>query len=117
MKIRTVGANLFHADGQTDRQTDRQADRQTGRQTDRQAGRQAGRQADRQGQTERDTQAGRHDDARSRFSQLSEAHKTRIFWNITHRFEIPAELKQMFFNHCRCVRFKPCKENWQINVV
>ena len=34
MEIRPVGAELFHADGRTDRKTDRQTDRQTGRQAD-----------------------------------------------------------------------------------
>jgi len=34
MKIRPVGAELFHADGQTDRQTDKQTDRQTDRRID-----------------------------------------------------------------------------------
>jgi len=33
MKIRLVGAKLFHADRQIDRQTGRQAGRQTDRQT------------------------------------------------------------------------------------
>jgi hypothetical protein len=35
MKIRPVGAELFHADGQTERKTDRQKNGQTDRQTDR----------------------------------------------------------------------------------
>ena len=53
-----MGAELFHADGQTDRQTDRQA----GRQADRQAGRQEGR------------QVGRHEEAKWPFSQFCEKH-------------------------------------------
>jgi len=40
MKIRPVGAELLHGDGQTDRLTDRQNDRQTDRLTDRQNDRQ-----------------------------------------------------------------------------
>jgi len=31
MKIRPVGAELFHSDGRKDRRMDRQTDRQTGR--------------------------------------------------------------------------------------
>jgi len=38
MIIRPVAAELFHADGWTDRQTDRQTHKQAGRQTDRQTG-------------------------------------------------------------------------------
>jgi hypothetical protein len=43
MKIRTMSAELLHANGRTDGRTDRQADRQTGGQTDRQTDRRAGR--------------------------------------------------------------------------
>jgi hypothetical protein len=43
MKIRPVGAELFHADGQTEGQTDRQTDGRTDRQTDRRTDRQADR--------------------------------------------------------------------------
>ena len=38
MKIRTMSAELLHANGRTDGRTDRQADRQTDRQTDGQVG-------------------------------------------------------------------------------
>jgi hypothetical protein len=48
MKIRSIGAQLFHADGQTDTQTDRRTDGQIDRWTD------------------------RHYEANSRFSQLCE---------------------------------------------
>jgi hypothetical protein len=48
IKTCPVGAELFHADRQTDTQTDRQTDRQTGRQT------------------------GKHDEANSRISQFCE---------------------------------------------
>jgi len=54
MTIRPLGAEIFHADGQTDRQTDRHTDRQTDRQTD---GRTDGRRE-------------KHDVADSRFSQF-----------------------------------------------
>ena len=48
VKIRALGARLFHVDRQTDRKRDRQRDRQAERQTERQTDRQTYRKTDRQ---------------------------------------------------------------------
>jgi hypothetical protein len=52
LKIRVIGAELFHVDVSTDRLTD--TDRQTERRTDRQADRQTDRETDRQTDRESD---------------------------------------------------------------
>jgi hypothetical protein len=54
MKIRPVGAELFHAEGQTDGRTDRRTDRRTGRQTYRRT----------------DGRTDRHGEANSRYAVL-----------------------------------------------
>ena len=70
MNIRPVGAELFHADGRTDRQTDGRTDRE--RWTD--GDRQTGRQTETDGRTDRQTdrQTDRYAAATTRFSQICE---------------------------------------------